>query len=236
MECRACDADEYAIVDGAPLRVFFVALDAKFVVVFLQFGIVFLGEIATSVRFRSLRTFFLLHKSKIIITHNFCLINIQAAYFLDKGWILILNGGGCRISLTGQILFGLFLSHYSSSTLLSRFRSLVLQILHARIKTKASYGLRHDVFFIKYYEIAIWRSLMLVWTKVRFLTFLVEQADGTYRHTHRDLLGIVSKSWVPCSAHGWRKFEKFTSLSKIVHLLRSACFLRFLWCKHCGLS
>ena len=39
------DANEYAVVDGAPLRILFLALDAKLVEVFLHFETIFLGEV-----------------------------------------------------------------------------------------------------------------------------------------------------------------------------------------------
>ena len=40
------EANEYPVVDGAPFRVFFLALNAELVEIFLHFVIVFLGEIA----------------------------------------------------------------------------------------------------------------------------------------------------------------------------------------------
>lgn len=40
------EAYEYAIVDGAPFRVFLLALEAEFVEIFLDFGAFILGEIA----------------------------------------------------------------------------------------------------------------------------------------------------------------------------------------------
>ena len=73
------DANEYAVVDGAPLRILFLALDAKLVQVLFHLSTILLGEIAFSTpkRFGSFRSFFL-HECDL----NMPLYGFLATFFL----------------------------------------------------------------------------------------------------------------------------------------------------------
>ena len=82
------EADEYPVVDGAPLRIFFLAIDAKFIKVFLYFKAIFLGEIdfLASNGFRSQFFKLFINKSILILLVFFILLfELMAVISLLKG-------------------------------------------------------------------------------------------------------------------------------------------------------